>query len=135
METLKEMLLKEQERLEQIMKKAGSRMQNAPEGTLRLSSCRKNVQYYHCMPGEGKNGTYIPKEQMELIRGLAQKSYDEKILRSAGRRLAQIRKLTKDYEEDEIENVYLKEHRERRGLIDPVEATWEQRVERWIAGK
>ena len=101
METLKERLLMEQERMERIMEKAKERLRNAPEGTLRLSSCRKTVQYYHCLPGGEKNGTYIPKEQMELVRSLAQKSYDEKVMRLAGKRLAQLRKLTKDYEDDE----------------------------------
>ena len=43
METLKEMLLKEQERLEQITEKARGRLRNAPQGTLRLSSCRQTV--------------------------------------------------------------------------------------------
>ena len=131
METLREMLLKEQERLERIVRKAKDRLRDAPEGTLRLSSCRKSVQYYYCMPGKGKNGVYIPKEQMKLIRGLAQKSYDEKIVRAAGRRLAQIRKLARDYEEEEIENLYLKEHRERQRLIDPVEPIWEQEFKAW----
>ncbi len=133
METLKEMLLKEQERLERILGMAKERLQDAPEGTLRLSSCRKNVQYYHCMPGTEKNGTYIPKEQMGLIRSLAQKAYDEKIIRLAERRLSQIGKLTKDYNEDEIESVYLREHAERQKLIDPVETIWKQQVERWAA--
>ena len=78
-----ELLLKEQERLEQILEKAKVRLKDAPQGKLRLSSCRENVQYYHCTQGARKNGSYIPKEQMELIRRLAQKSYDEKIIRTS----------------------------------------------------
>ena len=131
METLKEMLLKEQKRMERIVEKTKVRLKDAPQGTLRLSSCRKNIQYYHCLDGEKRNGTYIPKEQMGRIRSLAQKSYDEKIIRSARRRLAQISKLIKDYDEDEIENIYLKEHVERQKLIDPVEPTWEQQLKAW----
>ena len=131
METLKEMLLKEQNRMEQIIKKTKDRLQDAPQGTLRLSSCRKSVQYYHCIEGEEKNGTYISKEQMSLIRSLAQKSYDEKIMRLASKRLSQLRRLTKDYDDEEIETVYQKEHRERQKLINPVEPTWEQHVEDW----
>lgn len=94
METLKEMLLKEQERMERILEKAKSRLQDAPQGTLRLSSSRKTVQYYRCFAGKEKNGTYISKNQMELIRSLAQKSYDERIVRLTEKRLAQFRKLT-----------------------------------------
>ena len=133
METLKELLLKEQERLEQIFEKAKVRLKDAPQGKLRLSSCRENVQYYHCTQGARKNGSYIPKEQMELIRRLAQKSYDEKIIRLADKRLSRVRKLLKDY--DEIANVYQREHVERQKLIDPVEPTWEQQIEQWIAQK
>ena len=133
MEILKELLLKEQERLEQIFEKAKVRLKDAPQGKLRLSSCRENVQYYHCTQGARKNGSYIPKEQMELIRRLAQKSYDEKIIRLADKRLSRVRKLLKDY--DEIANVYQREHVERQKLIDPVEPTWEQQIEQWIAQK
>lgn len=133
MEILQELLLKEQERLEQILRKTKDRLADAPQGTLRLSSCRENVQYYHCTQGDRKNGTYIPKEQMDLIRRLAQKSYDEKIISLADKRLSRVRRLAKDY--DEIANVYQREHVERQKLIDPVEPTWEQQIEQWIAQK
>ena len=133
MEILKELLLKEQERLEQILRKTKGRLADAPQGTLRLSSCRENVQYYHCTQGDRKNGTYIPKEQIDLIRRLAQKSYDEKIIRLADKRLSRVRRLARDY--DEIANVYQREHVERQKLIDPVEPTWEQQIEQWIAQK
>lgn len=66
------------------------------------------------MPGDKTKGNYIPKENQELVRKLAQKSYDEKIIRLASRRLAQIKKITRDYEDDELEMVYLKEHKERK---------------------
>ena len=59
MMNLNEMLLKEQLRLEKIVKEAGARLKNAPEGTLRLSGCRKSIQYYRCLPGGRKNGEYL----------------------------------------------------------------------------
>ena len=65
------------------MKEAGARLKNAPEGTLRLSGCRKSIQYYRCLPGGRKNGEYLPKSREKLIRALAQKSYDEKVVRLA----------------------------------------------------
>ena len=65
---LNEMLLKEQLRLEKIVKEAGARLKNAPEGTLRLSGCRKSIQYYRCLPGGRKNGEYLPKSREKLIR-------------------------------------------------------------------
>lgn len=38
-----------------------------------------------------------------MIQKLAQKSYDEKIFKLAGKRLKQIKKITNDYADDEIE--------------------------------
>ena len=50
MTNLKESLLKEQSRLEKILRKAEKQLKDAPQGTMRLSSSKKQVQYYHCMP-------------------------------------------------------------------------------------
>ena len=79
MANLKTILLKEQNRLRQILEKTEERLREAPKGTLRLSKCGKSIQYYHCMPGGRKNGTYIPRTEHELARRLAQKGYDGKI--------------------------------------------------------
>ena len=68
---------------------------------------------------------------MTLIRSLAQKTYDERVLRLAKKRISQIQKITKDYEDNEIENVYLDEHSERQKLIKPIEPTWEMRLKEW----
>ena len=68
-----------------------------------------------------------------MIQRLAQKSYDEKVAKLAGKRLAQIRRITKDYEEDEIEKLFSDEHIERKKLISPIVPTWEQRVEKWVS--
>ena len=133
MQNLKEMSLKEQNRLEEILIRTESQLKDAPQGTMRLSSSKKQVQYYHCMPGEKENGRYISKTKEQMIRRLAQKSYDERVVKLAEKRLAQIRRITKDYDVDEIEKLFLNEHRERKKLIRPVEPTWEQRVEMWLS--
>lgn len=133
MRGLRELLLQEQSRLEEIFSKSAERLKDVPPGTLRLSSSREWVQYYQCIPGQRNNGKYISKANKELILQLAQKSYDKKIVDLARKRLAQIKKITKDYEDDEIEKIYLNEHRERRKLIRPVEPTWEQQLAEWIS--
>ena len=105
MKGLKELLLHEQERLETIIKKTKISLKDAPTGTLRLSRSHNKLQYYRCT--------------------------DEKILKLAEIRLLQIQKITKDYNENEIEEIYFNEREERRQLITPIEPTWEQRVEEW----
>lgn len=130
MKGLKSLLLKEQLRLEQIIKNTKLQLSNAPEGKLRLSKSQNYLQYYHCTD-KNKRGVYIAKGREEFVQKLAQKAYDEKVLRLAERRLPQIEKLAKEYEDDEIEKLYLKEHIERQKLICPVEYTWEQRLNEW----
>lgn len=132
MRGLRNLLLQEQFRLEQIIKEAKARLEQAPEGRLRLSKSHNHVQYY-CCTEEKKSGTYISKENEELAKTLAQKSYDEQVLKLANVRLTQIKKLTRDYVDDELENIYLKEHIERKKLIRPIEPTWEQQLEAWIS--
>lgn len=121
------MLLEEQERLECIIKYQKSQLQKVPEGSLRLSKSHGKLQYYQCTD-ENKKGKYIGKGNEKLIQSLAQKSYDEKVLRLTEKRLAQVQKIVKDYEDDEIEKVYLKEHPERQKLIRPIEPTWETKL-------
>lgn len=97
-----------------------------------LSKEQKSVQHYHHMYDNEKNGSYIPKAKKERIWTLAQKSYDERIVRLARKRLGQIGRILRDYDDDEIEKIYLKEHDERKKLIHPVEPTWEPQLENWL---
>ena len=123
---LRKMLLQEQERLEKILQKTSEQLKDAPEGKLRLSNSNKCVQYYYCTPGGKKNGDYLPREKEKLAYRLAQKPYDEKVIKLAEKRLSQIRKITKDYDEEEIEKIFRAEHPERQKLIEPAEHAWEQ---------
>lgn len=130
---LRVLLLREQKRLEGIQEKVIDNLKDVPPGTLRVS-CGKNwTQYYHCMPDGKKNGKYIPKSEENLIRRLAQKAYDEKILKLTKKRLSQIKRITRDYEEEEIEDVFSKEHKGRQKWIRPVEPTWKQQLEEWMS--
>ena len=132
MKGLRDLLLKEQFRLENIMQDTKSRLEKAPRGSLRLAKSHGYVQYYWCID-EKESGEYISKNNDALVQQLAQKSYDEKILQLAEKRYSQIKRLVKDYTDDELESIYFKEHPERQKLIEPVEPTWEQRLNKWIA--
>ena len=70
-----------------------------------LSKEQKSVQHYHHMYDNEKNGSYIPKAKKERIWTLAQKSYDERIVRLARKRLGQIGRILRDYDDDEIEKI------------------------------
>ena len=133
MKGLREMLLQEEARLEKLLKKVETELRAAPKGSLHLSSSNDYVQYYHHFPGQEKRGEYLSKKETPLISQLAQKGYDEKLRRLLRHRLRQIKSITKDYEDEEIEQIFNDEHRERKKLIRPVEPTWNQRLASWKA--
>ena len=66
----------EKARLEESISISKISLKDAPNGTLRLSQSNNYLQFYHCTE-ENKLGKYITKGNDELIRKLAQKSYDE----------------------------------------------------------
>lgn len=134
MQALKELLLKENERIKGIKKLLDVRLDNIPDGTLRITTTGNRFQFIHCVEDENKSGyklTYIRKEDLNMARRLAQKSYDQKVKRIVDRRYKQLDKLLKDYRSDEIEDIYNRLHPLRKQLIQPVEMTWKQRVANW----
>ena len=68
---------------------------------------------------------------MELERLLAQKNYNESVVKKAEARLKQIKKITKNYSDDEIEKIYTSMNKERQALVTPVESTWDQLLKMW----
>jgi hypothetical protein len=101
MEDLKGILLKKRENLEKILDGCKERLENAPQGTLRVTNTKKFTQFYQTIAEENTR-KYISKSDKELISKLAQKSYDKNILLLVEKRLNQINKFLKDYEDDEI---------------------------------
>ncbi|MGN1377322.1 MAG: hypothetical protein ACI4V6_03135, partial [Dorea sp.] len=131
MRGLKHMLLQEQKYLENIVKKAKTGLSTAPEGHLRISNDKNKLRYYHCT--EDNSGIYIPKTDKHLPQKLAQKTYNLSVIKKAEARLKQIKKITKDYSDDEIEKLYISLHADRQALVTPVEPTWKQLLDEWYA--
>jgi len=130
MKNLKEQLLWKLEYYEMIFRMSKERQIDVPKGTLRVSKSHNRNQYY-CYTGDKKRGTYIPRENEELVRRLAQKSYDEKVIRLTEKRVKQIKSLLKSFEEDEIDKIYDCEHPIRQRLIKPVFPTFQQKMNEW----
>ncbi len=131
---LKEMLSEEKERMEQIKTIVDMRLENVPEGNLRISSSKGHAQMMRCLcdPKSGKKvEEYIRKEKRPLAAALAQKEYDSTIQRLVTKRLNQFNKIISDYENDEIEQIFSKRHPVRKAMITPVEKPMEQMAEEW----
>lgn len=106
-------------------------LREAPEGKLRISTNGKRVQYYLREGAKDTNGTYIRGENMELVRRLAQKDYDQKVLRVAEKELNAIKKFLSDVPKEGAEDIFENLHKERQKLIVPVAETDAQFVENW----
>lgn len=131
MQGLKEMLLQEKKHLEELIIKASVDNGASPEGKLRISVDSGKVRYYHCL--DDRYGVYIPKENDKLPHMLAQKAYDESVVKAAEKRLKLINRCIKGYNDDEIDLLYESLHPERKTLITPVEPTFNQLEERWYS--
>ena len=131
MRSLKQMLLEKQMYLESIINKAKTELPAAPDGHLRISKDKNKIRYYHCTKENGE--IYIPKSDKELPKKLAQKAYYLSVIKKAEARLKQIKKITTDYSDNEIEELFNSLHKERQALVTPVEPTWEQLLARWYS--
>lgn len=129
MRGLKQMLLQEQKYLENMINKAQTGLSTAPDGHLRISKDKNKIRYYHCT--EDSRGIYIPKSDKYLPKKLAQKTYNLSVIKKAETRLKQIKKITRDYSDDEIEELFTSLHAERQALVTPVEPTWKQILDKW----
>lgn len=130
---IRSLLLEEQARLEKIIVQTRKELENAPEGVLRIGKSQGCIQYYHCKSDSPRNGTYISKKNTDLPKQLAQKQYDEKILRYSEKTHNHITKLLRDFDDDKIEKIYYSENVEKQKLIVPVEETYEQKLKKWVS--
>ena len=94
------------------------------------SACRKSEVRAQEEYGAGRY-SYIPKKNRRLAAALAQKDYDEKILKCATRELKLINKLLKSCEPNEIDTAYVNSPEGRRALIEPVRPSDEEFRAKW----
>lgn len=131
---LKNLLIMEQKKLEQIWTDAQNQLKDVPDGTLRISIDKGFVRFYHWSQEQGAY-KYISKKEDGFIQQLAQKEYCEKVAKKAKKRMGQIGRLLKDYDENEIDEIYNLQHPIRQQLVTPIVPTWERQVEEWIGAE
>ncbi len=103
----------------------------AIEGRLRVSKHRNAYQYYWRNENKDHNGSYIPADQIELAKKLAQKDYNRSINKVIETEL----KLLMNYKEfrlnHPVESVYDNLHYGRKVLITPVLTPINKYIEEW----
>lgn len=116
-----------------ILSKLEDEKKASGEGSLVVSKTSKGLQIYRQKKNQDGRFTrqYIKKEDLAMARAMAQGAYEEKLRRLISNRLGQLEKVSRDFEDDEIEQVYAKLSVGRRSLVEPVWLSYEEEVARW----
>ena len=91
--------------LRELVGRKEAAVKKAPAGTLRYGRRKKDFEYYWRPPG-AQTYSYIAKKNRKFAADLAQKGYDERILKAAKKELKLINKLIKACGKDEIDAAY-----------------------------
>lgn len=119
MKSIENKLIKELQELEKIAATVTKRLQSAPKGHLRISAKGKEVEYYYKMGKNDskKNGRYMKKSEMKLVKGIVQRDYDMHLLAHAKDRIKAINTFLKKYKKTDLAAVYEKMKPHRKELI------------------
>ena len=105
---------------------------NLPQGHLRIEQKKglRAPHFYHFTNPADTHGEYIPAFCADLARRLAQKDYDNKLIKLLEQQLKLIEKLILATE-NKITGLYTKSSPTRQKLITPVTLTDQQYIQHW----
>ena len=117
--------------LEKSVKKAKARLENAPEGNVRIVKHRKGYQFYFRGKPSDISGVYLPVSERKKAAALIQKKYDQQIIAAGEKQAAVIRRFLKHYCPDILKTVYGSLEQVRKEYITPVVKSDEDYIEEW----
>lgn len=106
-------------------------LENAPAGSLRISSHGKTKQYYYKLPSDPSSGKYLSTPNESLVRALAQKSYDKKVLTALLQEKKRLEYLLQFYRKSNPEDFLLSYIQARRNIIEPITLPVEEYFLKW----
>lgn len=109
------------------------RLDDSPEGFLRITKKWAKQQYYHRTDPKDPTGKYIPEKNHKLVKDLAQKDYDTKLLKALKQQQKAIENFIKNYDPDAAEQVYQKLSGQRKALVTPEYLSDEEFVQQWLS--
>ncbi|MBQ3392744.1 MAG: hypothetical protein IJG52_04945 [Lachnospiraceae bacterium] len=118
--------------LENLENRTVKKLERVPPGTLRISCSKGRIQYYHRTENKDKLGKYIPNASRKLAIRLAQKDYDERVLKAVRKELKAINGYLKNAPDSAVEQIYDQLNDRRKELVIPVIDTDEMFVEKWV---
>lgn len=122
---------KRKAQLEILLQVTKKRIEEAPNGTLRITNRGNYQQYYHRIDPKDTKGVYICKTQEMLVHSLAQKDYDKKLIKEVEKQIEMLDLCLNKYKSMAIEEIYENLHELRKPLIRPVILPIEQYIQKW----
>ena len=111
-----------------LKNKLQKKLENQPDGTLNIAKKgKKNIQYYNYLDHKR---IYIPSSNHTLIKDLAQKTYDQKILDITLKRINALDKVIKCFDSSII-HLYDTLTSERQNLITTIFDTDDEYIRKW----
>lgn len=119
--------------LEKVIGEKEESLKNAPQGYLRAAYKNGESEYYLKNSKKEKRGRYLKQTEREIAILLAQKEYDEKVLKYARTELNSLNKLIRRYEIGTAEDIYDNLPPARRALVTPILLPDDEFVKNWLA--
>ena len=120
--------------LKETIKKKTEALINAPGGRLRVCTYKGHTSYYCVEKAKDSTGKYLNKKSDPLARALAQKDYDQKIIRAAEEEMKILDRLI-GQQRRSVEEVYPSLSPARRELITPIRLSDEEYAAWWLENK
>ncbi len=125
--------------LEQWMQQAERSLRHQPTGLLVVQSGHPSPQYYVKASSSDHHGRYISRKDIEYIKALAQKGYDDRFLQTARKQASLLLRLQKQGAErsayplfQTLSGVYTSLSLPRRALVQPYVLPDDLFVRQWL---
>ena len=118
-------------RLQEIIEAAESDLKDVPQGRLKIVRSKNRTQYYLRLDGSSDTGIYLRKEQMELVKRLAQRDYDRQVLKAAKKELRALDQLLRSVPTRRVEEQYAQLSECRKPLVVPAVKPVDVFVREW----
>ena len=129
---LQNALSEELQRYEDAITWAKAGLKRAPKGHLLIDEGKDVIRYYWRKSSTERKGNYLNRSKIDLIRALAQKDYDEKLLKAALQEKTRIEKIqAKQPQSDVLVAVYEGLSEARKRLVQPFLLSDEEYAQSW----
>ena len=120
-----------EEQLKYLVISKQQELENVPDGKLHVSERKGKTQFTQRNVSPQNKEIYIRKGNQELIKGLAQKEYDQKVLRWLVHEEAMVRKLLNARQDEDPLDIYHKMNHLKRQFVTPIFEDDAEFVQNW----